>query len=378
MYFTYLKYSISSIYSYDYEENTLPTNETTYAEPELDLPTRANDNMVASPILMPPPMSVPKPQPKHKPQPQPQPQPQPEEHQVPKSCPPVKVYGKGSIKTTNANVEVRTKSVPCERKVRCFVPSEDIPCYVTNRTNQIGEYTKQLVRYQIGKKIYAQPEKTEKPEMRINMRVTPEKSAGTSKIDVSPVATSKQLKVNKKHFKEKNMTVDDNFDYLQTPMRCSTPTPSVCGSTIMAGHLDFSMIDDLEDTILPANEEVDREINDDDDNDDNENESAVDDAFMMQFINVGTHKPKPADKGMKNEESKDKYCKDWIYKSDGVSTNNSDAPPSLYAQSVAMSDSLMDITSVSRNVYPTIERKYEQGRGITNTNTKDYSNTVFM
>ena len=78
----------------------------------------------------------------------------------------------------------------------------------------------------------------------------------------------------------------------------------------------------------------------------------------------------------------DTYCKDWMQKEEGVSTTNSDDPPSLYAPSVALSDSLLNETSVSCNhalvtvSVPKITKMSQKGRGI--QITKDYSNTVFM
>ena len=63
----------------------------------------------------------------------------------------------------------------------------------------------------------------------------------------------------------------------------------------------------------------------------------------------------------------------------GVPTDNCDVPPSLYAPSVALSDSLLDVTSVSHNVSPfphTQTKRESLGRGISTYNK--YQNTAFV
>ena len=53
--------------------------------------------------------------------------------------------------------------------------------------------------------------------------------------------SSKPLKFNLQHFTTKNMQVEDiDVNFLEKPIRCSTPTPSIDG-TILVGHLDCSI-----------------------------------------------------------------------------------------------------------------------------------------
>ena len=63
----------------------------------------------------------------------------------------------------------------------------------------------------------------------------------------------------------------------------------------------------------------------------------------------------------------------------GVSTNNTDKPPSLYEPSVNFSNSLLEVTSISRNI-PALKTQNpiqkDKGRGI--TTFLDYKNTKFM
>lgn len=76
------------------------------------------------------------------------------------------------------------------------------------------------------------------------------------------------------------------------------------------------------------------------------------DKLLKQYITKKyptTVKPRNLQK--KDLEQKDKYnyCKDWMAHEDGISSTNSDIPPSLYAPSLNFSDSLLDLTSISRN-----------------------------
>ena len=78
---------------------------------------------------------------------------------------------------------------------------------------------------------------------------------------------------------------------------------------------------------------------------------------------------------------KENYCSDWITKNSGVSTTNNHSPPSLYEPSVALSNSLLNVTSVSRNASPeNVQNRTKNstptGRGI--IDSKKYENTVFM
>ena len=74
---------------------------------------------------------------------------------------------------------------------------------------------------------------------------------------------------------------------------------------------------------------------------------------------------------------KHKYCNDWIERNEGVSANSMDAPPSLYEPSVALSDSLMNITSISQNACPNDPKKGNKKNSATASLNK-YENTSFM
>ena len=180
------------------------------------------------------------------------------------------------------------------------------------------------------------------------MRVTPNKCVEDSAAEEvhCPQEHEKVVKINIKHFKEKRMRVDDiDVNSLPRPIRSSTPTPLTDTLTIMAGNLDILLEDEhMESTLdeyamvepnLPISDELDS------------------DESLKKYITVHKTKPKtPASASgqFESNASKEEYCKGWVQQQQGVSTNNGDAPPSLYASSINLADSLMDITSVSRNV----------------------------
>ena len=134
------------------------SNETTEVfGPVLDLSQKRNvenipKDVVASPVLMPPPPTIPKCQPINK----------------KASGKPVQISVKGSINSTNQKSSNNMQSVFTDRKVdrlmssktvHCSVPSKNVHCFVTNNVTDIDMYTKQFVQQQIRKKVYAQPEK---------------------------------------------------------------------------------------------------------------------------------------------------------------------------------------------------------------------------
>ena len=350
------------------DDITLVNNADNDEESEVDVPSEIphyeqrqcdiKKECVESPILMPPPTAIP------------QIKPHPPWKFFP-SCvnsqyaPKFKPYKKGiTNKVTKEQVHTNKQSFQCEEKAHISVPCKEIQCFVTNNNTDMDSYTKNLVCYEISKKIYAKPEK------RVNMRVMPTKTDDSATPNPNPVIHAKKFKVNRKHFKEKNMMVDDiNFDYLEHPMRSSTPTPSVSESTILAGNLDLTMLDDLEETEVNSTVMQKNEDTDDDDDD-------HDDRFEQSLRKA---KAKPFTGNAPNGKN-DKYCKDWMQKCEGVCTNNYEPPPSLYAPSVALSTSLMDITSVQfPPIVPRIEtnqKKHEHVGGI--ANIKDFRNTKFM
>ena len=74
---------------------------------------------------------------------------------------------------------------------------------------------------------------------------------------------------------------------------------------------------------------------------------------------------------------KKKYCSEWMKKEEGISHTNSDMPPSLYEPSVDLSQSLLDVTSMSRNEACKNNQNFpQQGRG---TQTKSgLDNVMFV
>ena len=88
------------------------------------------------------------------------------------------------------------------------------------------------------------------------------------------------------HFRQKNFNMDDiDFSYLDSPMRCSTPTPSTDASTIMAGHLDFSV---EEDTLNATLDQFANDFTPVEDPDPNENKNTTnEDNFLNSFIDGG-------------------------------------------------------------------------------------------
>ena len=262
------------------------------------------------------------------------------------------------------NTHSKTQSsvpVTVHKKLRCFVPEKDIHCCLTNNTH-LDEATKKLVRYQISNKIYNSGKTI--------MKMTPTKCSETLKgvdvkdLEVTAEIKSSGLKFGQEPFKKKKMHIDEiDVDSLKTPMRCSTPTPSLDASTIVAGHLDYS----IEETQAESTEVP---------------EPTSSEEMLMKFVNVPSRpKPivpvdtKPDEKNMEKLE----YCKDWVENESGISSTNSDVPPSLYASTVNMSDSLLDITSVSRNVqYPKSQTKGEETKNRANDRFDSYKNTVFM
>ena len=66
-------------------------------------------------------------------------------------------------------------------------------------------------------------------------------------------------------------------------------------------------------------------------------------------------------------------------KESGVSSNNDDVAPSLYDTTVNMSESLLDITSVSHNVPQTKQKpKSPSNTGMAINNFDIYKDTKFM
>ena len=144
----------------------------------------------------------------------------------------------------------------------CSVSICDVTCSVTKNTDT-DEYTRRLVQQQLATKIYTKP----------NTRITPKKCAEDFGITITKSIQRKApgLKFNKKHFIQKRTTVDEvDLHFLEQPLRCSTPTDSVDGLTILAGNLDVTL-DDVKSAIAETNQmEVDLPYTTDFDEDDEE------------------------------------------------------------------------------------------------------------
>ena len=207
--------------------------------------------------------------------------------------------------TLNSSPEVEQKL----NTIRCLVPTNDVKCFLSTNIKTDLAMKKKLY-YQISRKIYNKPAIPEKksPEKRSEDKLR------------TPVTESVQaheqpmpFTFNSQHFSSKKMEIDDlDVAVLGRPMRSSTPTPSV-GGTILAGHLDYYA------------------------------EHEADISKDLKIHDNTTSKPTEN----KNMEPKLKYCNEWMHNEKGVSSTNIDKPPSLYEPSVQLSDSLLDITSIS-------------------------------
>ena len=277
------------------------------------------------------------------------------------SCDGISLPEKGSIETLNNCFSSDTKKVTGE-KVHCSIPTKDISCSVTKNVD-IDAYTRNLVRMQIRTKIYTQPAVP-------NTRMTHKKCAEDFGIDVTSQLkkSSKTLKINKKYFAEKNMKIDDiDIDVLEQPIRSSTPTPSIGSSTILAGNIDVSL-NDVEETL----------------DDDEITDLEKDDLFRLYIVASKRNSLRRKEHVVPDPSatttgslSKTTYCSDWMKKNDGVSTNNIDAPPSLYEPSVTLSDTLLNLTSISCNASPAVPKTGKDLNAATASLNK-HKDTVFM
>ena len=299
----------------------------TEKESVLDLSTRVSPERkrgtVSSPILMPPPKGIPK----HCPPP-PQLIPKSVTQMPLKAIPPRKVFNENTsskltsevpstVEQVNTNTVKRTDTLNIKKFVRCSVPRDDVHCYVTKNTH-CDELTRSFVRNQIAYKIYTKPsakkcpEESGTPKKSGEDSITPtkcpdESQSGTDVKDATEPSKPK-MKINMKHFNMKNMKVEDIAIDAEfgKPMRCSTPTPGDT-STIMAGHLDFTIDGDYFDETFTSDKQED------------------DGNFIdMQKKN---EEKKEEDRAITNKNS---YCEDWMKKEKGVSTTNSDIAPSIF------------------------------------------------
>ena len=169
-------------------------------------------------------------------------------------------------------------------------------------------------------------------------------------------------------------------------MRSSTPTPSTDGSTILAGHQDIGLNEDyLEDTkwydetgslfqdetLQSSTEDVSRPATPQKIIQKEENVVETPQKIIQKEENMVENDLEP--------QSKIMYCNDWVQNESGVSTNNTDIAPSIYAPSISLSDSLLDVTSISRSVPSPVENVQKKAKhGLSSTKVDAYANTVFM
>ena len=191
----------------------------------LDLTTKnstGEKTTVASPILMPPPRYIPKCQPQLvKPKvvclqilQKSLPRSEGAKHSSSSSI--MKTSSKGSIEGLTVDSFTNNKAVSRTDQVQSSIlvdanntnlvteknehrsgPINDIVCYINKNVTDIDSYTKNVICYQINKKIYSQPVK------RVNMRVTPKKSDAVFEriTQVKP----KALRINFKHILKKRI-----------------------------------------------------------------------------------------------------------------------------------------------------------------------------
>ena len=215
--------------------------------------------------------------------------------------------------------------VSLDKDIRCSVPTNDVKCYIANHC-MVDQVHKKFLHQQIVKKIYTTPTK-----------MTPKKCDGKFGIEVTEPIKAQPLKFSQQHFSKKRKDVGEiDVKILDRPIRCSTPTPSH-DATILAGHIDFPS--DLDNTMAAC--------------DDAENLLTVAETFIKPMEKEGSaENTKSKAKSQENRQDKTDYCTEWMATQSGVCTNNSDVAPSLYEPTVELSESLLNVTSVSRNTPP--------------------------
>ena len=266
----------------------------------------------------------------------------------------------------NANNFVNTPvSVVRKDKVHASVPIADVRCYINTSDLETNLDTKKVVIDQIHKKIY-------KKQLFANIRMAPTKYADqcTSTDAIDSQIKSSGLKIDMDYFTKKNMQIDDfdfDIDAMDMPMRSSTLTPSMDSSTIVAGHLDYSIIDDIQEEYKSSEEST---------------SDGVLSEYFAQFppkTRLPVKSLQRTSKETPEKEVKQSYCKTWMQNEDGISPDNNDPPPSLYTSSVTLSDSQLDTTSISCNInaknYPNTGEKKTK---ISSNRFESYQNTEFM
>ena len=217
------------------------------------------------------------------------------------------------------------------RKLRCAVPENDVLCFVTKNINT-DEITKTLVQKQIREKLLKKKD----------TQLAPKKTDRTSrpKLTTQQKVSTYGMKVNMKHFKKKKKEIDEiDVSFLEKPMRSSTPTPSIDGSTILAGNLDIAIDDKQMNDTLDFYAGINTPI-DDEETDDDDTVGEIFQKYLATQQKKGfmtpdarkVHERTSVDKVVEKEKSPKieapvSYCKQWMAQEEGISTNNSDPPP---------------------------------------------------
>ena len=257
---------------------------------------------------------------------------------------------------------------------KCSIPVQNVKCFITKNTDA-DPRTQKIIHQQISRKIYATP------KMPVcNTRFVQKKCADQFGVEGTAAVQGKYqptpFKLDNNYFNQKKLEVEDiDVNALEYPMRSSTPTPSN-DRTIMAGHLDPYLHDS--DSLERNSESMeDPEL----------------DEFLQPYLNkcnrnhnISTKKTLEKDGGCKTEKplptdighttEKQDYCTAWMSNENGVSTTNTDIPPSLYEPSILLSKSLLDVTSVSRNVSKPQPKLPKTGRG--KISNPAFDNVTFM
>ena len=284
------------------------------------------------------------------------------------------------------------------QKVHCSVPLNDVKCSITNKCFVDVKVQKHF-QSEVKAKIYSQPKKQ-------TLKIMPKLGTLESKRQRVSQLKKNFGKVDEEHFVTKKTEIDDlDLSRIPLPIRSSTPTPSE--TTIMAGSLEATQLEkDMPQTLLEmgVTEEQSKnmketellkqqKIEEDRKKALEEKKKATD-----KFLESSDAEPSSQDsdplgvfvpfmpKDMKSkyldkvEEARQKkkrnitpeeHCIEWMGENSGICTNNGEEAPSLYAPSVKLSDSILDVTSVSRNVC-------QPKQGMLNTTFKVMNNVQFM
>ena len=269
------------------------------------------------------------------------------------------------------------------KRVHCSVPRSNIVCYTNG--NVVGDvYTKSLLRQQIHNKMYR------KMPMFEHLRVAPKLGMDDTKKEENNEFTT--MKRDEEYFKNKLMKIEHvDVHSMGLPLRCSTPTPSIDGYTVMAGQegkieeSDDISVDDTHDSDERLTEILIPFINKKSKNKrfmDKEKEvSLVKEEYKEEYFSVvegkfeETYEEKASLTEIKEEELSEVRCEHEETKSIGNMTkckqwvqhsgNTSEPPPSnvLDNNTGDFGNTTLNITSVSHGCQPKTGNQ-NIGRGV--------------